>query len=97
MKLALPELLSWKFNNQPGMECAMSEETGTWYIIRFPGDIPSADQIAEWEEEYSLSLSSQEKKTEAEQLVEIILADPKAVALLRTEIDSRVQERSLRS
>jgi len=52
----IAEVISWKFNDQPGMSC--KEIDGEFVIVAFPGGIPSKADQDTWTQEYSDWISS---------------------------------------
>jgi len=74
----LPSLLSWKFNNQPGMRC--KEIDGVMTIIDFPGGIPTQAEIDTWTAEYEAAGGDAEM--ERERKADVSKVDPFLKALV---------------
>ena len=50
MSVSIVDVISWKFNNQPGMVC--QSVNGTVQITEFPGGVPSQVLQDQWTAEY---------------------------------------------
>jgi hypothetical protein len=48
--MTIADVISWKFNDQPGMRCRMVD--GVLTIVEFPGGVPSMVDQAAWTAEY---------------------------------------------
>jgi hypothetical protein len=54
----IAEVISWKFNNQPGMKCVDDGTGKANIIVDFPGGIPSKADQDKWTKEYESYLAS---------------------------------------
>jgi len=46
----LPYVLDWKHNSQPGMCCSLTDDG--WVVTKFPGGIPTEEELTAWGVEY---------------------------------------------
>jgi len=52
----ISQVISWKFDHQPGMRC--KEVDGEMVIIEFPGGIPSRAEQNQWTAEYQAHMAA---------------------------------------
>jgi hypothetical protein len=60
----IAHVISWKFNDQPGMRC--KEIDGVMTIIDFPGGIPSQAEQDQWIAEYAAAEPWKDQQIEEE-------------------------------
>ena len=84
----IPIVISWKFNDQPGMVC--KEVDGEVQIVSFPGGVPSKEIQAQWVAEYQAWIASDGEK---DRTVNASLNDPVIQTLIDAfhELDTRVR------
>jgi hypothetical protein len=60
--MSIAEVISWKFNNQPGMRC--EEVKGALAIVEFPGGVPTQQDQDAWTAEYEAYRASDARKND---------------------------------
>lgn len=77
--MSIANVIAWKFDNQPGMQC--KEIDGTLTIVEFPDGIPSQEDQDTWSTEYDAHIITETRRTEI--VIRLNAIDTESVRALR--------------